>query len=296
MFSSEQLNAAKAAPITQYLAEKGLMPDFKSGKQYAYRSPLTNERSASLFVEPDRNVFNDFSSGESGDAIRLVQKIEGCSFIAAVNRLLAYANVPPPSLSFSGITSYQQSSRGDNERYITGIRTLTHPALIQYCTRRSISAALAAQYCQQVHYMHRGRNYFGIGFKTDSDTYAVRSESCKTWLGKGDISTLYYGSGAVNIFEGFFSFLSALQFYQCWQPKNTTIILNSVSHIGRILETLKQYATIYTYLDNDDAGRNATHRLIGEGFNVQDQSVRYAGHNDFNDYLCTVKHNIVMPI
>lgn len=64
------------------------------------------------------------------------------------------------------------------------------------------------------------------------------------------------------------------------------IVLNSVSNIGRAIESMKKYKVIHCYLDNDDAGRRAVnflHELLGD--KVQDMFAPYPLYKDLNDFL-----------
>src|SRR6201989_757366 len=55
--------------------------------------PFHDEKTPSFNVTPARGLFYCFSCAEGGDAIRFVQKIDGLSFVEAVERLAARAGV-----------------------------------------------------------------------------------------------------------------------------------------------------------------------------------------------------------
>ena len=59
--------------------------------------PFHDEKTPSFNVTPARGLFYCFSCAEGGDAIRFVQKIDGLSFVEAVERLAAEAGVPMPA-------------------------------------------------------------------------------------------------------------------------------------------------------------------------------------------------------
>lgn len=48
---------------------------------------LRNENTASVYWKKDKNTWRDFGSGEYGDVIDLVQKLNGCSFPQALETL-----------------------------------------------------------------------------------------------------------------------------------------------------------------------------------------------------------------
>jgi DNA primase len=53
------------------------------------------------------------------------------------------------------------------------------------------------------------------------------------------------------------------------------------------MDFLKTHKEIYTYLDNDEAGRKATELIKSACQPVNDRSEKYAGYKDLNDYLCS---------
>ncbi|QIP15679.1 hypothetical protein G8759_25125 [Spirosoma aureum] len=281
----EQLK--QAVRITDYLYSKGFTPCNSTGKQFVYRSPLTNEKSASFFVEPELNVFSDFSSGEKGDNIRLVRLIDQVDFVTAIRtlqRLQPYESVP-----FSLGASKEYILQPDQQRHeITAICPLQHRALVQYLEKRAIPFAMAFNYVKEIHYRLNadGRHYFGIGFETDKGSWAVRSENFKTHIGSQSVTTLETpGSTSINLFEGFFDFLSALVYFRVKTMRNTAIILNTTTNLNKVIDRLKAAQCVYTFLDNDKGGRKALDDIKAAGCTVIDRSTLYADYNDFNERL-----------
>jgi hypothetical protein len=287
MIEQHVIELVKAVPITAYLQTKGILPAHKlSGiNDYAYCSPLSNERTPSFFVNERENVFNDFSTGQKGDVIRLVQQLERIPFVNAVQRLQTFVGAVEP-LTF---TTYQLAAEtgANSECKITAIRTLQHPALIQYVEKeRGIPYAYAQAYVKQIHYVRKGRRFFGVGFRTDAGSWAIRNASYKSWIGPAGITTIpVAGSKTVNVFEGFFNFLSALTYFGKRAANSTSIVLNSTSHLKQALPVLQSAHAVFCYLDNDRAGQKAVEDIRAAGCTVVDRSNLYGAYNDFNDYL-----------
>ena len=61
----------------------------------------------------------------------------------------------------------------------------------------------------------------------------------------------------------------------------------------RIMDFLKLHKEVYTYLDNDEAGRKATELIKSNCVSVNNRAERYTGFKDLNDYLC--QKQIVKP-
>ena len=56
--------------------------------------PFHDERSASFHVTPQRGYFHCFGCQESGDVFTFIRKIEGMSFVEAIEKLASKYNVP----------------------------------------------------------------------------------------------------------------------------------------------------------------------------------------------------------
>jgi DNA primase len=68
----------------------------RAGREYKGLSPFTNEKSASFFVNPAKQMFFDFSSGKNGTAITFLMENDRLSFVEAVEELAKRAGVEVP--------------------------------------------------------------------------------------------------------------------------------------------------------------------------------------------------------
>ncbi len=64
----------------------------KAGATWKAKSPFSDEKSASFFVVPSKNIFKDFSSGKGGNAITFVMEYTGKSFPDAVKEIAEKCN------------------------------------------------------------------------------------------------------------------------------------------------------------------------------------------------------------
>lgn len=78
--------------ISQYMNLK------RSGRNYFGLCPFHNEKSPSFSVSPDKQIFHCFGCGVGGNVITFIMKIEGCSFVEAIQMLAARANIQLPTL------------------------------------------------------------------------------------------------------------------------------------------------------------------------------------------------------
>jgi DNA primase len=68
----------------------------KAGREYRARSPFTNEKTPSFFVNPVKQMFFDFSSGKSGTAISFLMEHDRLGFVEAVEELARRAGLEVP--------------------------------------------------------------------------------------------------------------------------------------------------------------------------------------------------------
>lgn len=66
----------------------------RAGSDFKGLSPFNSEKTPSFVVHPDQGFFKCFSSGESGDAISFIQKVENLDFMEAIEYLANRFQVP----------------------------------------------------------------------------------------------------------------------------------------------------------------------------------------------------------
>ena len=287
MINQEQIKELKQVSIVGYLRGKGINPISKSGSYFMYHSPLRDDSTPSFGVNPVKNTFNDLGNdSDRGNIIELVMKMERMSFLDACQYLdtqdLMKENEKPLPFSLS------QNPNNETKNYeVTAVKDLQHPALIRYVESRKITLHTSFSYLKEIHYKNAKGQFFGVGYQNDIGGYVLRSEIMKKPinLGKSGIKTFAIPeSKNVSIFEGMFDFLSCIEHYKRL-PRCTAIVLNSVTNLSKAMPLLEKAETIYSYLDNDDAGQKATQKMKDAGMNVLDQSNIYKGYNDFNEFL-----------
>jgi Toprim-like len=291
--SPEQIIGLKQVPIVGYLAGKGIYPTSKRGRCYLYLSPLREEKTASFSVDTVRNTFLDWGnySEKTTSIIDLVVLLENVCFLDACKILESYdgkieTEVAGDNFCLSTVNTLNSEPKNYE---ITAVKDLQHPALIRYVEKRKISLHTAFSYLKEIHYKNAKGNFFGVGYQNDNGGYVLRSEIMKKPINLGHTGIKTFavaGSTSISIFEGVFDFVSAVEYFKR-PPRCTAIVLNSVSNLSKAMPQLTGATTIYSYLDNDDAGQKATQRMRDTGLNILDQSNLYSAHNfkDFNDFL-----------
>ena len=290
MKTPQQITELKQYSIVDYLRGKGINPTSKNGRDYLYHSPLRNDSTPSFSVSPTLNIFNDFGNDtDKGSIIDLVMKLEKVGFTDACQLIESMDGKKERDFSSPLSLSCRQTSNYAKNYELTAVKDLQHPALIKYVESRKITLGTAFSYLQEIHYKRSEGNYFGVGYKNDDGGYVSRNGIFPKPinLGKSGVKTFVIpDSNAISIFEGMFDFLSAIEYCKR-PPRCTAIVLNSVSNLSKAMPKLKAVTTIYSFLDNDDAGKKATQKMKDAGLNVLDQSSIYSvgGFKDFNEYL-----------
>lgn len=81
--------------VSQYVHLK------RSGRNFFGLCPFHNEKSPSFSVSPDKQIFHCFGCGVGGNVFTFLSRIEGISFIEAVQSLAERANIQLPTLQNS---------------------------------------------------------------------------------------------------------------------------------------------------------------------------------------------------
>ncbi|REC60804.1 DNA primase [Chryseobacterium pennae] len=267
-------------PLEEVLLSLGHLPTKQNEKEAWYLNPFANESQASFKINKSLNYWYLFSEGIGGTNTDFMKKYLN----ASVNEVLVWAE----SQNFS---SFQQQNISDRKvenlpaNYeIIEIKNVQHPALLEYLNERKVDSQI--EFLKEIHYRMNEKKNFGIGFKNDSGGYEIRNKYSKICLGKKDISTIKNGSGDLKIFEGFFDFFSFKNVEKLLDNKSSNyLILNSVSMISKIKNSLENYENIELYFDNDEAGNRAVEMIKNENKNAEDCRVLYSDFKDLNDWL-----------
>ena len=253
-----------------------LFPSKENSRTAFYFALDREEKTPSLSVDFIKNTAFDFGTGKSYDNISIVQTMKRCSVSEALKYLEQF------NFSFQ-----EQNLKLENlpKGYeIIDVKEIQHPALLDYLKSRNVEDQ--KKWVVEIHYRMNDKNYFGIGFKNDSGGYEIRNAYSKICLGKKDITSIKNDSKDVRVFEGFFDFLSFKK-VENYLKKGTSdyLILNSVSMIHKVKNSLENYKHIELYFDNDEAGTRAVEMIKNDLKNAEDCRILYSSFKDLNDWL-----------
>jgi len=273
---------ANKLSIIGYLASQGIEPkELKNGHAW-YCSPFRAETKPSFKVNRNINQWYDFATGENGSTIDLVCKMQSCSVAGALMHLQK-----PEFINRNSFLSGQpKEEMKESQVIIEKVTRLSKAPLIYYLRDRGISLN-AAITLKEVNYSISGtdKRFFALGFQNDSGGWELRNKFWKGSSSPKNITTIPGQKSSLNIFEGFFDYLSCLQYYKRTGLKNETIVLNGLTNLNKIVQSLSQYDYINLFLDNDLAGRSAAERIKSIHPKVTDFSFIYETNKDFNEFL-----------
>lgn len=282
------MNASQARKvlIVSYLKNNNFNPKRETVQAYFYLSPFRNETKSSFKVDKKLNVWFDFGSGNGGSIIDLVMQLENVTFKQALHII---ENLPS-----STFFSFHWQKNKNSVISIKHVQTLQNRALVQYIEQRQIPVILAKNFLKEVYYTvnKNDKQYFAIAFQNDKKGYELRNKYFKGSTSPKSYTSIKGNNNlSLNIFEGFFDFLSALHFFNTDKPNNDTIVLNSTSQIKKTLSILNSYKKVNLFLDNDITGKNSVKLIKTNHSNVTNQSEKiYPNHKDFNEFL--IKHSL----
>lgn len=144
---------------------------------------------------------------------------------------------------------------------------------------------IAKSHCSEIHYYVNEKNFFAIGLQNDNKGWTLRSEYFKGRTSM-DISTHVNDTNKESciVFEGFMDYLSYLTMNNLKKSSNDIVVLNSTNNLSKALDFIIAHSKVYTYLDNDEAGRKATQQINQICKTHSNKSTDFVHFKDLNEY------------
>lgn len=285
---------AQNIDIVGYLRYRGHHPVKETVRDIWFKSPFRDETTASFQVYKN-NRFNDWGSGQFGDIIKLVRILHNVNTAAALKILNEYQPSETTSDPFSFNKQKKSSSVNIGHRKgpdIIKVAAITNDHIIKYLNKRSIPEQVWKN-CDKLHeYSYSYKNnvngtiYYNLAFINDRGGYELSNFGFKGCLRKKAITTIPGSKLEINVFEGFFDYLSALAYFSKDKLTGTTIILNTLTLLDSIIPQLSDYEIINLFLDNDLPGIESSEKITNCFQNVVNYSMLiYPDHKDFNEFM-----------
>lgn len=282
--------------ITDYLATQGFQPSRKKGYDWWYISPIrTAERTPSFKVNTRLNRWYDHGSGEGGKLFDLAMRLYPSASVREVIRHLTEPSLSStiasaPALKLPGKPAFRNSPDAiappsPGIRIVEAKPLQENSPLVTYLRHRGISFGTANPYCREVDFSLNARHYQAIGFANRSGGYELRNSWFKGSSSPKDITYIDRGNDRICLLEGFMDFLSLLELRPHLKASSSFLVLNSLLQFNRSLDILSRHRQVLLYLDQDQAGRSVTERLLQSELPCRDESFRYQGYKDLNELL-----------
>lgn len=273
-FSCER---ARNICIVKTLAKLGHLPTRTTVKEAWFLSPFRSETQASFNVSLSKNLWYDFGIGKGGSTIDLIMVIRSCSIKEALEFLeqKTVSCFKPPA----------EQIQFNNKILIVGVEDIDHPALKHYLKTRNIPLKTASQYCWQIRYMCKNKEYFAVGLRNYLEGWELRNRYFKGSSSPKSFTHLKTASRRLLLTEGMFDFLSLATLEKEMVESSDCIILNSLSFLDKVKGQISGYEQIQIYFDNDPAGDIATNELISRFDNATDKRISYRNYKDLNERL-----------
>lgn len=276
----------KCVSIKNILSKFGYYPDSENCGILYYKSPLRIEETPSFKVDENKNVWFDHGTGDGGNIIDLVCKLKNISVLQAIRLINETSFLFSQAKNIADERKSNMNEKCGNIKIIA-VKKLTNENLCNYIADRGIHIEIAQKFCNELHYSVNKKKYYTIAFKNDLGGFAHRNKYFK-----GNIGPSYFtvvkpekmSNETLFIFEGFIDFLSWLMISKSILAPRS-LILNSIVNIEKASEIIKQAASGYTFLDNDNPGNIATAKLLALNSKLVNNNFIYSGYKDLNVYL-----------
>jgi hypothetical protein len=288
--------------MPEFLRKQGFEPTKVKGHDYWYLSPLRNEKTPSFHIHAGKNVWYDHGIGKGGDLVSYV-----CEYLKAEGNS---HNVPDALRYIKNIGGYvpqirtvpvETHAKEDSALKIKSDRPIEHGGLIEYLSDRGIPLDVASINLRQLYVRNSnsGYDFYALGIRNEKKGYELRNPLFKGSLGRKYYTFIRGSKDApdnLNIFEGFMDYLSVITQQEGKPFEGDTIILNSLANMKHSTEYIRNfhyypdhdygYKTAFTWLDNDEPGKQATKAfdefLKAEGIQHKPMNKLYAPYKDVN--------------
>lgn len=272
--------------LVSILSSIGYNPVKTNKKDHWYLSPFREEKEPSFKISKELNLFYDFGQGYGGTVIDFLIRYYDCSVKQAMERITSSSFSFQQQLPIRQGRSNKQIKR--RSIVVERIDSIHSNDLINYLQSRAINASLYPL-VDEVKYKVNGYSFRAIGFKNDLGGYELRSARFKGCTNKSITSIIKDSSKTINVFEGFFDYISYVQLKKECSKNESHLILNSLINIKSSYGLLDRFSNIHLYLDRDEPGEKATKELLEKYGNIaMDKHKWYAGYQsckDLNEYL-----------
>jgi len=281
-----RLDEAKEISLVSYLSSIGYEPKKSSGNKTWHLSPIHMESTPSFVVKGKSWCDYGAASLEKpyGDIIDLCQELNSCSRMEAIDLLLNGTSMP----------KFEPREVVDESKLtiLNVYDEIKDQRLIDYLAKRKISENVYKRYLKEATYCFSSnpdKVYTACAFGNDKQGWELRNFYHKYCMPPKHYTTFGEGS-TLNLWEGNINFLSTLCYFGVEEIEGTSVILNGLAMIRRLLDELPKYSKINCYVDfgqGGDACMDLIRSKVGAS-RVFDHRYLHNYNEDMNDMWCRI--------
>lgn len=277
--------------MVDYLSSLGFQAIHTKGEDHWYFSPFRDERTPSFKINRRSNIWYDHGSGDGGNIIDfgiLYHRVDVRGFLELLTRDYRQSDFSfhPPLKKDNNISSVagEKENSTEGKIIIIAARQLGNAGLLHYLNQRAIVPDLANRFCQEVDFTLYKKQHTAIGFTNGKGGYELRNPYFKGSSSPKTFRFVDNGSQELQVFEGFFDFLSWLSHFKNDQLTSNFLVLNSLSFFQRAKQTMETHSSIRLWLDRGTAGQACTMHAIKSHPAYEDKSSLYKDFDDLNEW------------
>ena len=268
--------------LVEYLSSLGFKPARIIHADYWYYSPFRDEQTPSFKVNRNKNVWYDHGEGTGGSLIDFGLRHFNCQIPEFLEKLSSGFLFHQPVHDTPAKAPHLPESR----LQITAVQPINSLGLLLYLKDRRIDFSIATRYCKQVVFEIDSKPMKALGFINDNGGFELRNTTFKGSSSPKAPTTFKTGAGDLNVFEGFFDFLSfQMMNSNPGQASADSLILNSTAFFEKSRPFMENYASVKLFLDRDPTGEKYTRQALDWGSKYEDHSLIYKGHTHLNDWI-----------
>lgn len=285
------IEQAKGIPMSEILNKLNCKPEKITEKGIWYLSPLRSEKTPSFHISNHHNVWYDFGIGKGGDSIAFVRAFlsvsnESDTVVDALRWLKNMVGEDRVSLP----VFIARDSNAEPKLELKQVGLIKHLGLKNYLASRGIPLNIGLKNLKQIEVFNRStrKSIISLGLVNEENGYELRNPIFKGNVGVKSISFIRGNKPkpkGINIFEGMFDYLSVITALNGKHLENDTIILNSTSMLKQAISYIQNYGyeILYSWMDNDDAGLEAT-KTLDEICKVEEQLFHKPMHGKYSQF------------
>jgi Toprim-like/CHC2 zinc finger len=276
---------ANEIDLVEYLSTLGIEPDKIRNNDYWYFSPFRKEETPSFKINRTRNIWFDHGEGTGGSLLDFGLRYHNCQIPELLSKLSESFPFHPPISR----ASKKLILSPENPIKILNVGPINSFDLLLYLKDRRIDFGIATRYCKQVEFEVNNTPMKTLGFANDQAGFELRNPRFKGSSSPKTSTTILSGAEELNVFEGFFDFMSYQMMNQNADPgRSDFLILNSTAFFERNHDFMESYPTVKLFLDHDPTGEKYTRQALEWGSKYEDKSSLYKGYKDLNEWIQSI--------